>query len=67
MVRIIVGTLLRVGSGMMDPDEIPAILEAKDRTRAGDTARPQGLTLVQIRYPESEREDVSSCESDTEK
>ena len=56
MVRIIVGTLLRVGSGMMDPDEIPAILEAKDRTRAGDTARPQGLTLVQIRYPESERE-----------
>lgn len=56
MVRIIVGTLLRAGSGMMDPDEIPAILEAKDRTRAGDTARPQGLTLMQIRYPESERE-----------
>ena len=56
MVRIIVGTLLRVGSGMMDPDEIPAILEAKDRTRAGDTARPQGLTLVQIRYPETECE-----------
>lgn len=56
MVRIIVGTLLRAGSGMMDPDEITAILEAKDRTRAGDTARPQGLTLMQIRYPESERE-----------
>lgn len=55
MVRIIAGTLLRVGSGMMDPDEIPAILEAKDRTRAGDTARPQGLTLVQIRYPEEEK------------
>lgn len=55
MVRIIAGTLLRVGSGMMDPDEIPVILEAKDRTRAGDTARPQGLTLVQIRYPEEEK------------
>lgn len=52
MVRIIVGTLLRVGSGMIDPDEIPAILEARDRGRAGETARPQGLTLVEIRYPE---------------
>lgn len=52
MVRIIVGTLLRVGSQMMEPEEIPAVLEAKDRTRAGDTARPQGLTLVKIEYPE---------------
>lgn len=58
MVRIIVGTLLKVGSGMMDPDEIPAILEAKDRTRAGDTARPQGLTLVLIRYPDEEVQDL---------
>lgn len=55
MVRIIVGTLLKAGSGMMDPDEIPAILEAKDRSRAGDTARPQGLTLVKICYPEDEK------------
>ena len=51
MVRIIVGTLLRVGSGMIDPEEIPQILEAKDRSRAGETARPQGLTLVKIEYP----------------
>ncbi len=51
MVRIIAGTLLRVGSGMIDPDEIPSILEARDRGRAGETARPQGLTLVEIRYP----------------
>ena len=50
MVRIIVGTLLRVGSKMMEPEEIPEILAARDRSRAGDTARPQGLTLVQIRY-----------------
>lgn len=55
MVRIIVGTLLRVGSGMIEPDEIPAILEAKDRGRAGETARPQGLTLVEIRYPDEEK------------
>lgn len=52
MVRIITGTLLRVGSGMIKPEEIPAILDAKDRSRAGETARPHGLTLVKIEYPE---------------
>ncbi len=50
MVRIIVGTLLRVGSKMMEPEEIPEILAARDRSRAGDTARPQGLTLAEIKY-----------------
>ena len=50
MVRIIVGTLLRVGSGMQDPEKMPEILEARDRSQAGDTARPQGLTLVKIEY-----------------
>ena len=50
MVRIIAGTLLRVGSGQMEPEEIPKILEAKDRERAGETARPEGLTLVEIEY-----------------
>ena len=52
MVRIITGTLLRVGSGMIKPEEIPEILDAKDRSRAGETARPHGLTLVKIEYPE---------------
>lgn len=61
MVRIIAGTLLRVGSGMMGPEEIPAILEARDRGRAGDTARPQGLTLVSIEYPD---EPGPSCDPD---
>ncbi len=50
MVRIIAGTLLRAGSGQMDPEEVPEILAACDRSRAGDTARPQGLTLVEILY-----------------
>lgn len=54
MVRIIAGTLLRVGSGMLAPEEIPDILAAKDRNRAGDTARAHGLTLVEICYPEAE-------------
>lgn len=52
MVRILVGTLLRVGSGMLPPDEIPAILAAKDRSRAGETARAHGLTLAEICYPD---------------
>ena len=51
MVRIIAGTLLRVGGGLMEPEEMSAILQAKDRGRAGDTARPEGLTLVSIEYP----------------
>ncbi len=54
MVRIIAGTLLRVGSGMMEPEQIPEILKARDRNLAGDTARPHGLTLVKIEYPEHE-------------
>ena len=54
MVRIITGTLLRVGGGMIAPEEIPDILSAKDRGRAGETAPPQGLRLVKIEYPEWE-------------
>ena len=50
MVRIIVGTLLRVGGGQMEPEEMKTVLEAKDRSLAGDTARPEGLTLVSIEY-----------------
>jgi tRNA pseudouridine38-40 synthase len=55
MVRIITGTLLRVGSGMIQPDEMPEILAARDRKRAGETARPEGLTLVKIEYPDFEK------------
>ena len=50
MVRIIAGTLLRVGGGFIEPEEIPAILDAKDRSAAAETARPEGLTLVKIMY-----------------
>ncbi len=51
MVRIIAGTLLEVGRGRIDPTQIPGILDAKDRTRAGPTLPPQGLRLEWIRYP----------------
>ena len=50
MVRIITGTLIRVGGGFLEPEDIPKILEAKDRGAAGETARPEGLTLVKIEY-----------------
>lgn len=50
MIRIIVGTLIRVGSGYYPPEQVKEILEARDRTRAGETARPEGLTLVKIEY-----------------
>ncbi len=50
MVRIIVGTLVRVGRGFYKPEQVKEILEAKCRTEAGVTAPPQGLFLVQIRY-----------------
>ncbi len=50
MVRILAGTLLQVGQGILSPEQIPAILEAKDRQKAGPTLPPEGLTLLKIRY-----------------
>lgn len=51
MVRIIVGTLVRIGRGFYSPGQVKEILEAKERTSAGVTAPPQGLVLVKIDYP----------------
>jgi tRNA pseudouridine38-40 synthase len=50
MVRIIAGTLVQVGKGQLPPSRVKEMLEACDRTRAGQTAPPQGLTLVGIEY-----------------
>lgn len=52
MVRIIVGTLIRVGRGFYEPEQVREILEAKNRKAAGVTAPPQGLMLVRIDYGE---------------
>lgn len=54
MVRIIAGTLMKVGSGHILPEEIEGIIDGKDRSLAGPTAPAKGLILVQIRYPHSE-------------
>jgi len=52
MVRIIVGTLMEIGKGDYPPERVLEILEKKDRSLAGATARACGLTLLEIRYPE---------------
>ena len=55
MVRILSGTLLEIGSGRKQPEEIRGILQAKDRSKAGFLAAPQGLFLKEVYYemPES--------------
>ncbi|MBU9888609.1 MAG: tRNA pseudouridine(38-40) synthase TruA [Candidatus Omnitrophica bacterium] len=50
MVRNIVGTLIEVGKGKRSPEEITAILEAKDRRFAGMTAPSVGLMLLKASY-----------------
>jgi len=50
MVRNIVGTLVEVGLGRRQAASIPALLDGRDRTRAGRTAPPQGLCLEEVFY-----------------
>ena len=53
MVRNIVGTMVDVGRGSLEPSDIDRILAARDRAAAGPTAPASGLFLVSIEYPES--------------
>lgn len=50
MVRIIAGTLQAVGLGKLPPEAVADIVAGKDRSKAGQTAEPQGLTLIEIFY-----------------
>ncbi len=52
MVRSLVGTLLYVGQGRRSPQEVPAILQAHDRSDAGPVAPALGLCLVSVEYDE---------------
>ncbi len=52
MVRSLVGTLVEVGSGKLDPPSIPGVLQARNRATAGPVAPPQGLCLVAVEYDE---------------
>lgn len=50
MVRIIIGTLIQVGIGKIEPTDIPEIINSKNRKKAGPTAPPQGLCLKEVYY-----------------
>ena len=50
MVRSLVGSMRQVGDGRWTVGDFETALKAADRTRAGTTAPPQGLTLVAVRY-----------------
>lgn len=50
MVRIISGTLVEVGLGKINPEDIDKIIKAKDRSLAGKTLPPQGLYLLNVEY-----------------
>lgn len=50
MVRIMTGTLLDVGTGKRDPEYVKEIIISKDRSKAGITMPPRGLTLVSVDY-----------------
>ncbi len=54
MIRILAGTLIEMGRGAKPAESMADILESKDRTKAGPTAPPQGLTLVKIWYKTKE-------------
>lgn len=50
MVRIIAGTLIQVGLGAFEPEDMQTVLEAADRQAAGPTAPAKGLTLTGMTY-----------------
>ena len=51
-VRIIAGTIAKIGEGVWEPGRVKSILEGKNRTLAGPTAPPDGLYLEKIDYPD---------------
>lgn len=52
MVRAVVGTLFEVGKGRMSEEEFGDVIAAHDRCRAGHSVPAEGLSLVEIKYPE---------------
>ena len=52
MVRNLVALLLEVGQGLRQPEDIDAVLAARDRSAAGKMAPARGLYLEEVSYPE---------------
>jgi tRNA pseudouridine38-40 synthase len=57
MVRAIVGTLLRIGSGELQPEDIRSVIESKNRSNAGVSVPACGLYLTEVVYPYIENEE----------
>ncbi len=55
MVRKMVGTLLEVGRGKLQPEDIERLYEIKDRSKSGPTVPPHGLFMVRVDHDESYR------------
>ena len=50
MVRIMMGTLIEVGLGIRKAEDIPSIIDAKDRSKAGHLIPGKGLVLMEVTY-----------------
>jgi tRNA pseudouridine38-40 synthase len=55
MVRKMVGTLLDVGRGRLEPEDIDRLYESRDRSKSGPTVPPQGLCMVSVEHEEAWR------------
>ena len=51
MVRAVVGTLFDIGRGKVTKNQLADIIAAKNRCRAGHSAPAEGLSLVEVKYP----------------
>ena len=51
MIRKMVGTIVDVGRGKLTPDDIPRLMDLRDRSKSGPTMPPQGLCLAEVEYP----------------
>jgi tRNA U38,U39,U40 pseudouridine synthase TruA len=63
MVRNIVGTLVEIGRGSLEPADLKRILDARDRTAAGPTAPARGLYLVEVVYNSVTADDSATTET----
>lgn len=61
MVRILVGTLLEIGTGKRESSEMEAIIASTDRSKAGFTAPPEGLYLEEIYFDDGFKYGGSTC------
>ena len=53
MVRAIAGTLVYVGSGKLEPDDVRRVLDSCDREQAGPTLPPEGLFMNRLWYDDT--------------